>query len=139
MGIRKAVATVGTAIGMAALGAAAAGNAGAVVTEFDPGVGIYGALDLSHQETVALNNSPIPGLLDPLWAQHGLYDTDPASRLDAGAADPRYTAADFSDVVREAAVNGGTVSFGIVDPVRLYDGNIWPGQENRNFLIVQFL
>ncbi|MFI6215403.1 hypothetical protein ACIBCD_25705 [Nocardia brasiliensis] len=138
MRIRTVVAGVATALGLAVLGATTAGEAAAIVPEFDPGVGLYGALDLNGAETAALRNSPIPGMLDGLWMDRGLIDADPASQL-SGAHTGEDIDANFSDVVAEAAARGGTVSIGIVDPVRFYEGNIYPSQVNRNFLVVQFL
>lgn len=137
MRIRTVVAGVVTALGMAVLGATTAGQAAAVSPEFAPEMGIYGVLDLNHSETVALSNSPIPAVLDGLWMSNGLIDPDPHSWL-VGADGELY--GNFSDIVAEAAETpGGIVAIGIVDPVRLYRGNVAPEDAYRSLLVFQAL
>ncbi|WP_405167312.1 hypothetical protein OG203_20890 [Nocardia sp. NBC_01499] len=138
MRIRTVVAGAVAAFGIAALGAATAGQAAAVTPEFRPEIGLYGALDLNHSETVALSKSPIPAVLDGLWQSNGLIDADPTSwYLDE---DGSHLYGNISDIVAEAADSpNGMVAIGIVDPVRLYHGHVDPADANRNLLVYQML
>ncbi|MFI6171731.1 hypothetical protein ACIBCN_33470 [Nocardia sp. NPDC051052] len=138
MRIRTVVAGAVAALGLAVLGATAAGQAAAVSPEFAPEMGIYGILDLNHSETVALSNSPVPAMLDGLWMSNGLIDADPTSWLRGEDGSLEY--GNISDVIAEAAETpGGIVAIGLVDPVRLYHGRVHPDDANRNLLVFQGL
>ncbi|WP_433661652.1 hypothetical protein ACQPW1_05375 [Nocardia sp. CA-128927] len=137
MRIRAAVATLGIAAGLAATAASfGAGQAAAFQPVIEPQNGVYLGVTLDHSETVALRNSPLPGMVDQLWRDRGLIDIDPRSLY---ASDDDVIYADFSDAIDEAAAfRYGSVNIGIVDPARLYEMNL-PAFQGRNLLLVQFL
>ncbi|MFB8279256.1 hypothetical protein [Nocardia colli] len=56
-------------------------------------------MELSHSETVALRDSPLPGLLDPLWHDYGVALVLPPSAVDEGD----LLIGEFSDVVAQSA------------------------------------
>ncbi|WP_330183464.1 hypothetical protein OHB26_07385 [Nocardia sp. NBC_01503] len=91
-----------------------ANSASAVTPIIDPGKGIYLAVLFDRGETAALNNSPIPGLLDRV-APDGqtLMFVDPASRL---PQDEDVVYASVPDVVAEAAVRNGVFGIGWYNP-----------------------
>lgn len=119
MRIRTAVATVGIALAGAGIAAtASAGSAAALTPYLNPGNGIIVAVDLTHDETVALSNSWIPAAITQINRGGNRIALDPYfSDLPEGYAS--MTAA-----VGEAAdTPGGQVSFAVVDPAVFRGGN----------------
>ncbi|WP_327143666.1 hypothetical protein [Nocardia sp. NBC_01327] len=115
MRIRTAAAALGITLAGAAFATiAGAGSASAITPLSDPGHGIYLVVLFDQGDTVALNNSPIPGVLDQL-APDGRTTMliDPASRL---PRDDNNVYATVPDVVSEAARQHGEFGFGWYDP-----------------------
>ncbi|WP_157535111.1 hypothetical protein [Nocardia inohanensis] len=101
MRIRTAVATLGLALtGAAAAATCSAGSAAAITPFSDPSIGIYAGVSLDRNEAAALNNSPLPGMLNGFLGDNLTYILDPASRL---PQDDDYVYADPSDVISEVA------------------------------------
>ncbi|WP_378740521.1 hypothetical protein [Nocardia brasiliensis] len=123
MRIRATVATLGIATGLATVTASfGAGQAAAFTAMIDTDNGSY-SVALNHSETVALRDSPLPGMLNPVWRDHGTAFVIPFSTYfedeDEGATtDVR---ADLSDVIAEtAASEDGIVLLSIVNPADPY-------------------
>ncbi|MFI9506921.1 hypothetical protein [Nocardia sp. NPDC052566] len=92
MHIRSAAAAFGIAAVIAMIAAPFGAGQAAAVTPFlvDPASGLY-VVELDHSETVALRNSPLPRMLDPLWRGYGSAiivpdDSAPGIRTDFSTA-----------------------------------------------------
>lgn len=96
----RAVATMlGIGAGLAAVVVSSGAGQAAALTPFVvPEAGLY-SVELSHSETVALRDSPLPGLLNPLWHEHGAALVLPTSSNIED--DPLL--GEFSDVVAQSA------------------------------------
>ncbi|MCU1640384.1 MAG: hypothetical protein JWN03_659 [Nocardia sp.] len=115
MRIRTAVASLGIALaGAGVMSTVGAASASAVVPEIDPGHGIYFGLDFDQNETAALGNSAIPGLLTQfLPAGRTGYVVDQDS--DLPRVDGRLYATPGA-VINEAAARQGEVAIAVMDP-----------------------
>ncbi|WP_433655500.1 hypothetical protein ACQPW1_32105 [Nocardia sp. CA-128927] len=111
MHIRAAVATLGIGAGLAAIAVSAGAGQAAAVTPLNiPEFGLYG-VGLDHSESVALRNSPLPGLLDPLWRANGVAIVIPL------ADEENAYYADFSGAVAASAASpAGEVSVMLLLP-----------------------
>ncbi|PXX66677.1 hypothetical protein DFR70_103426 [Nocardia tenerifensis] len=121
MGIRTAVAASAIALGGAAIAASAgAGQAAAFTPVIAPEDGIYLGVDLDHNETVALQRSPLVGMLNGPLTTDGLFYVDEKSVYQGGVEIDgiRYQEdLDFAGVTGEAAsTRSGTISLAVVDP-----------------------
>ncbi|MFC9440091.1 hypothetical protein [Nocardia sp. NPDC057030] len=96
----RAVATMlGIGAGLVTvIGSSGAGEAAALTPFVVPEAGLY-SVELSHSETVALRDSPLPGLLNPLWHDYGVAMVLPPSST--SEVDP--VRGEFSDVVAQSA------------------------------------
>ncbi|WP_405133556.1 hypothetical protein [Nocardia sp. NBC_01388] len=115
MRIRTAAAALGIALaGVAFATTAGAGSASAITPIIDPSNGVYLAVLFDQGDTAALNNSPIPGVLEQL-APDGRTTMliDPASSL---PRDDHTVYATVPAVVAEAAGRHGEFGFGWYDP-----------------------
>ncbi|MFE3188822.1 hypothetical protein ACFXHA_07405 [Nocardia sp. NPDC059240] len=123
MRIRTAVATVGIALaGAAAAATMSAGSAAAFTPYVDPGTGIVVAVDLNHDETVALANSPIPAMITQINQANNRIAPDPYfSQLPK--LDGTVYATLASTVGEAAATPGGRVGLAVVDPAVFRGGN----------------
>ncbi|MEV6771731.1 hypothetical protein AB0N05_24210 [Nocardia sp. NPDC051030] len=103
----RVIALTATVSGAVIAGAIAAGTAAAVTPVGYPQYGTYG-VELSHGETQALANSPIPALADRFFPGPVIsVGTAPGSTL---PQDDYHVFAGLPDVVGEAAAHpGGTV------------------------------
>ncbi|UFS93410.1 hypothetical protein [Nocardia huaxiensis] len=121
--IRSVVA--GCFVGAAFTSIFGAGSASAVQLygPHEPGDGPYVGLTLTHDETVAVANSPIPAILDGVIPNSELrYALNPGSTVPV--QDSR-TDASVSDVVTEAARHpDGIVSLVFTDPA-YYRYQLW--------------
>ncbi|MFE3222425.1 hypothetical protein [Nocardia sp. NPDC059228] len=123
MRIRTAMATVGIALGGAALATtASAGSAAAFTPYINPGNGIYVAVDLNHDETVALSNTWIPAAIDQINMAHNRVAVDPYFS-DIPFIDGKVYG-NLTQIVGEAAdTPGGQISMALVDPAVHHGGN----------------
>ncbi|MGW2662791.1 hypothetical protein ACWCW7_17645 [Nocardia tengchongensis] len=114
---------VGISLAGAGLGfAIAPGQAAALAPIIEPQNGIYIGLDFNHADTVALANSPIPGMLNQPLLSAGA-EIDPASRY--WYPDRTAIWGRFSDLVDEAALTpNGSVGLALVDPAQFRGYNI---------------
>ncbi|MCM6772764.1 hypothetical protein NDR87_06120 [Nocardia sp. CDC159] len=103
MGIRAVVVAVGAVVAAAGVGA---GQAAAFNPVIVPEADIY-SVELDHSETVALHNSPLPGMLGGVWQEYG---TALMFRLSL-PCDREVVSGELVDVVAESAdsVDGTTV------------------------------
>ncbi|MEC3913399.1 hypothetical protein [Nocardia sp. CDC160] len=123
MRIRTAVATVGIALaGAAAAATVSAGSAAAFTPYINPGNGILVAVDLNHDETVALAHSWIPAAITQINQANNRIALDPTfSRMGVGDGMVYPT---MSTAVGEAAQTpGGQVSLAVTDPAQFRGGN----------------
>lgn len=116
MRIRTFVAAAGITLAGAAALAATAGTASAFTPMVDPGNGIYAGVILNPEETAAVNNSPLPGILNSLApAGQTIIALSPNSNL---PQDDNYVYADTSDVLAEAAARHGAFGIALENPNR---------------------
>ncbi|CAM4427479.1 hypothetical protein NONI108955_27230 [Nocardia ninae] len=135
MGIRTIAAALGIALGGALIATSAgAGQAAAVTPVIAPQDGIYLGLELDHNETVALQRSPLMGVLNGPLTTDGLFYLDEESVYQGGELIDGIQYSDdleFSGVTAEAAnTRSGSIAIAVVDPA-LYD--------NSKYVIVQVL
>lgn len=129
MRVRAAVAALGIGAGSAAIiVTSGAGQAAAFTTEIIPELGLY-SVELDHSETVALRNSPLPGMLDPLWRDHGVAFVVPSS----AASTDEVIFGDFSDVVAASADSTlGEVGLVVIYPLPV-------DSQSRNLMAMGFV
>lgn len=90
---------LGMGAGLAAvIVSSGAGQAAALTPFVVPEAGLY-SVELSHSETVALRDSPLPGLLNPLWHDYGVALVIPTR----STSDDDLLRGEFSDVVARSA------------------------------------
>ncbi|WP_157762219.1 hypothetical protein [Nocardia yamanashiensis] len=112
MRIRTVVAALGIALGATVAGA---GSASAIQPIINPGNGVYAGFALDEGETVALNNSPIPVVLDRIVGDRAIF------RFSSETHQP-FTDYEMylpvSDVIRDAAGRGGLFALVWIDPAQ---------------------
>ncbi|MBF6332796.1 hypothetical protein [Nocardia transvalensis] len=115
MRLRDAAAATGLAVIAVSSGA---GQGAAFTPTIVPELGIY-AVELDHAETVALHNSPLPGMLNQVWRDYG---SALMIRAETPETDGAVYEADLSDVVADAAESvDGVVGFVITPADPQYD------------------
>lgn len=121
MSIRTAVVALGIALGGAAIAVSAgAGQAAAITPVVAPQDGIYFGVVLDHGETVALQHSPLVGMLNGPLTNEGLFYLDEKSVYNGGQEVDGVVYNDyleFSGVTAEAAASrSGWIAIALVDP-----------------------
>lgn len=130
MRIRAAATTLGIGAGLTAIAiSSGAGQAAALTPQIAPELGLY-SVELNHSETVALNNTPLPGMLDPLWRDHGVAIIVPP----AARSGDDVIVTDLSDAVAASAAST-TGEVGLV----IFDPRVGPADLDRNLFAVGFL